>query len=144
MTAHGPRLGVAVLVEDEMGRLLLGQRGKEPHLGRWVIPGGGVEAGESWPAAAEREILEETGLQVTVSVRQRPHLLEILAPGEHRVILCVRGTWVSGEVRATSDLLDARFFSFTEIAAANAAGLLSPVIRPVLVATGWLAGPPAP
>jgi ADP-ribose pyrophosphatase YjhB (NUDIX family) len=52
--------GVAVVD----GRLLLVQRATEPQAGRWTVPGGRVEPGETLTAAVEREILEETGLRV--------------------------------------------------------------------------------
>lgn len=40
------------------------RRGKEPLLGRWTIPGGTVEVGETLQEALVREIQEETGLTV--------------------------------------------------------------------------------
>jgi 8-oxo-dGTP diphosphatase len=55
---------VGAVVHDQVGRLLLVQRGREPALGSWALPGGRVEAGESPEQAVEREVLEETGLQV--------------------------------------------------------------------------------
>lgn len=51
---------------DDAGRLLVVRRKSEPSAGRWSLPGGRVEAGESLPAAAAREVLEETGLTVKV------------------------------------------------------------------------------
>jgi len=57
---------VGAIVTDGDGRLLLIQRGKEPALGCWSVPGGRVERGESLPAATAREVLEETGLEVVV------------------------------------------------------------------------------
>ena len=55
---------VGAVVHDSAGRLLLIRRGTEPGRGRWSVPGGRVEAGESLEAAVEREVREETGLQV--------------------------------------------------------------------------------
>jgi ADP-ribose pyrophosphatase YjhB (NUDIX family) len=130
---QGPtRVGVAVLVTDSLGRLLLGRRGKEPNYGMWVIPGGGVERGESWCETAQRELLEETGLEVRVDRGQRPYILEILNETEHRLILCVTGTVQSGVLRPASDLLDARFFATDQIPAN-----ISPVVRPALAEFGW-------
>ncbi|MGY1746408.1 NUDIX domain-containing protein [Blastococcus sp. SYSU D00695] len=55
---------VGAVVHDAAGRLLLVRRGTEPGRGRWSVPGGRVERGESPTAAVEREVLEETGLAV--------------------------------------------------------------------------------
>jgi ADP-ribose pyrophosphatase YjhB (NUDIX family) len=49
----------AVAVEEDC--LLLVQRGTPPGLGRWSIPGGRVEPGETLAAATVREVYEETG-----------------------------------------------------------------------------------
>jgi ADP-ribose pyrophosphatase YjhB (NUDIX family) len=128
-----PRLGVAVLVTDDRGRLLLGRRGKQPNYGRWVIPGGGVEPGEHWFETAAREVFEETGLRVKVDPTERPFILEILTKTEHRVILCV--TAYAGRARklkASSDLLDARFFDLCNLPIS-----ISPAVRPALKAFGW-------
>jgi 8-oxo-dGTP diphosphatase len=59
-----PCVGAVVL--DDAGRLLLIRRGREPSRGLWSLPGGRLEAGETRPEAARREVLEETGLHVTV------------------------------------------------------------------------------
>jgi 8-oxo-dGTP diphosphatase len=73
--------GVAV----REGALLLVQRGTDPQSGRWTIPGGRVEPGESLATAVEREMFEETGLRV----RCGPFLgwAERLGPAYHFVIL---------------------------------------------------------
>ena len=54
------------IVRDDAGRLLLIQRGKEPALGCWSVPGGRVEWDETLIEACAREVLEETGLAVVV------------------------------------------------------------------------------
>lgn len=55
---------VGGLVHDRDGRLLLIRRANAPAAGRWSIPGGRVEAGESDVEAVVRELREETGLAV--------------------------------------------------------------------------------
>ena len=50
----------AVAVAGE--QLLLVRRGREPGRGRWSVPGGRVEPGESLVEAVERELVEETGV----------------------------------------------------------------------------------
>ena len=55
---------VGAIVHDADGRLLLIRRGRPPAEGRWSLPGGRVEAGESDAEAVVRELSEETGLRV--------------------------------------------------------------------------------
>jgi ADP-ribose pyrophosphatase YjhB (NUDIX family) len=59
---HVPCVGA--VVHDAAGRLLLIRRAHDPGRGLWSLPGGRVEAGESVAEAVEREVREETGLDV--------------------------------------------------------------------------------
>jgi mutator protein MutT len=88
------------------GRVLLVRRAKEPLKGRWTLPGGTVELGETLEEAVVRELEEETGLCVAprelLSVFDRIHR-ETGRVAYHYVIvdyLCER---ISGELRAGSD-----------------------------------------
>ncbi len=54
----------AIAVRD--GALLLIRRGHAPSRGRWSLPGGRVEPGETAREALVREMAEETGLVVEV------------------------------------------------------------------------------
>ena len=60
-----PRVGVGAVVLDA-GRVLLVRRGKPPLMGKWSLPGGMVELGETTRQAVEREIAEECGLAIRV------------------------------------------------------------------------------
>ena len=88
------------------GRVVLIRRGKEPLRGRWVIPGGTVELGETLQEALVREMYEETGLVV----RPREVVLvfdriqrEGTAVQYHYVIIDYLCDYVSGDPRAGSD-----------------------------------------
>lgn len=58
-----PGLAVAAIVEYQ-DKILLIQRANEPEKGKWDIPGGFVERHENAERALQREIKEETGLEL--------------------------------------------------------------------------------
>src|SRR3989449_11754372 len=60
-----PRVGVGAVVLSR-GRVLLTRRGKPPAEGRWSLPGGLVELGETSVEAARREVDEEGGIKVRI------------------------------------------------------------------------------
>jgi ADP-ribose pyrophosphatase YjhB (NUDIX family) len=112
-----PVVGVGAVVLDG-DRVLLVKRGKEPLRGRWLIPGGTVELGESLTDAVVREVREETGLTVrpgeVVLVFDR-----IEREGDdvrfHYVIVDYDCALVGGELAAGSDADDAVFAPVAEL-----------------------------
>lgn len=68
------------------GSLLLVQRGRQPAIGRWSVPGGRVEAGETEADAVAREVAEETGLLVEVG----PLVGEVVRAGVGDVVYRIR------------------------------------------------------
>jgi ADP-ribose pyrophosphatase YjhB (NUDIX family) len=103
-----PKVAAAVLVERG-GRLLLVRRTNNPARGQWTLPAGFVDADEDPQAAATRECLEETGLEVRV-VR----LLDVIAGREHprgaSIVIIYQAETVSGDLRAGDDADEVAFF----------------------------------
>lgn len=108
-----PKLGASACVWKD-GKVLLVQRAKTP-LGLWSLPGGHVEFGETALAAAERELLEESG--VTAELTTFIGLYEVIRekPAFHYAIACYGGLWRSGMAHASSDALDARWVAPAEL-----------------------------
>ena len=70
-----PIVGVgAVIVSD--GKILLEKRGNEPSKGKWTIPGGLVDLGETLEHAVVRELEEETCLEYLKD--ENPRLLDVV------------------------------------------------------------------
>jgi 8-oxo-dGTP diphosphatase len=119
VSAGLPKVGVGGLVVVE-GRVLLIRRGKAPLLGRWSIPGGTVEPGETLKQALIREMAEETGLDV-VPGRLLTVFDRIEREGDvvvfHYVILdyLCRCLSEAGTARAGSDALEVRWVRAEEL-----------------------------
>ena len=121
---------VGAVIFDHSGLLLLVRRVNEPGSGRWSVPGGRVEPGESDHQAVLREVAEETGLEVEIIGAagrvQRP------APGGavfdiHDYVCRVEG----GTLRAGDDADDARWCDAAMLATL-------PVVDGLVEAlTGW-------
>ncbi len=56
---------VAVFITDPNGRLLVAERAHEPAKGTWDLPGGFVDLHETAEESVAREVMEETGLEIT-------------------------------------------------------------------------------
>lgn len=61
-----PLVGVGALIHDGEGRVLLIKRRFEPNKGRWSLPGGLLETGETLVEAGKREVREELGVEMEV------------------------------------------------------------------------------
>jgi len=99
---------VGAVVFNAEGEILLIKRGKAPHYGRWMVPGGTLEWGETLEQAAVREVLEETG--IGIEIEAFVEIIEAITPGDsgfHFVIMDYAGQAVSGTLAAGSDALDA-------------------------------------
>ena len=117
MTGEHPIVGVGGVLIHE-GKVLLIQRAKDPLRGRWMIPGGTVEMGETLEEALVREMAEETGLTVTPRrllgvfdrIERQNGIVDF-----HYVIVDYLCGYVSGDLKAGSDALAARFAAPDEL-----------------------------
>ena len=87
-----PIVGVAVIIRDEAGGVLLGRRAQGRNAGKWCIPCGRLEWGEEVRAAALRELLEETGLEARITGLAAVHS-NFHNPDDLSV-----GVWFHGEI----------------------------------------------
>jgi len=108
-----PIAGVAATVFS-CGNVLLVRRGNEPSYGKWGLPGGVVELGETVEEALTREVKEETGLSVR-PIRLVTVLDSIVRDDEGKIrfhyvlseFLCED---LGGKLEASTDVSDARWF----------------------------------
>lgn len=101
----GPKLVAGAIVELDGGMVLI-QRAIEPGYGLWTFPGGFVERGEVAEAAAARETLEETGLEIEVAGIVGFYTYEDQAPAI--AVFAARVT--GGEPVPLDETLDVRAF----------------------------------
>lgn len=107
-----PAAGVIII--NEQDQILLVQRGHAPQQGRWTIPGGKLEPGETPQEAAIREGFEETGLHLRI-IREALHVQLPTADGRKFDVHDFVATVVGGTLRHGDDALDARWFSHDEL-----------------------------
>jgi len=128
-------VGAVIVLED---RVLLVRRATEPLKGRWTLPGGMLELGETLSQGVAREVREETGLEVEVV-----ELVEILdrihREGDrvrfHYVIADYLCRVTGGTLRAASDAGAVRWVERAEWNS-HSALILDPITVRV-IEKGW-------
>lgn len=104
-------VSVAGIVIRDDGRVLVIKRDDNGH---WEAPGGVLELDESFEAGVEREVLEETGLAVTVE--RLTGVYKNLAHGIVALVYRCRPT--SGEPHATEEAREIRWMTREEVQSA--------------------------
>ena len=100
------------------GRVLLVQRNRPPGRGLWAIPGGRIQLGETLQQAAEREVMEETGIVVEAGEPVYTFdLIERDVDGVlfHYVIVDLLAQYRGGKLSPGDDASDARWVAPEEI-----------------------------
>ncbi len=129
-----PIVGVGVVVVRD-GRVLLVRRGRPPAEGRWSIPGGAVELGETARQSARREVREETGLDVEIG--EVVDIVDIISRDErgdieyHFLLVDFRGHAPRGDLSPDDDVTEARWASLEEIASLPVTESLPPLLAKV-------------
>jgi 8-oxo-dGTP diphosphatase len=115
-----PRVAAGAVVVNQ-DKVLLVLRNKAPAKDMWAIPGGSVNLGETFQAAAEREVLEETGLQIKageiVYVFERIECDQAGQVQFHYVILDLMAEALdpSQPLTPADDVRDAGWFSLADL-----------------------------
>jgi ADP-ribose pyrophosphatase YjhB (NUDIX family) len=126
---YGDRIGrtarlmpgcAAVIWDETHERILLTRRTDN---GRWCLPGGAMEAGESAAECCTREVWEETGLTVEIGrligVYSTPHRINEYADGNRMQLLALSFVAVplSGTLSLSNETTEVGYFTPAEIAA---------------------------
>ena len=101
----------AVAIDDD--RLLLVRRGHGPAAGRWSVPGGRIESGETMAEALVREVREETGLEAVCD--EQLGVAERFDDEGHFIIVAHRVRVLDGTLAAGSDAAEASWVPIDQV-----------------------------
>ena len=96
------------------GKILLVKRKNEPFKGRWALPGGFVEYGETVEKAVLREVKEETGMDAKIKKLVGVYSDPARDPRGHTIsiVFLLEG---KGDAIAGDDAIEAKFFDLNEL-----------------------------
>ncbi len=122
----------ASLAVFRKGRVLLAQRAAPPLAGRFTLPGGVVEIGETLAEAALRELREEVGVEARILGFNR-HVEVIERDAErrvmhHYVIASFVGAWIAGEGTVGPEALSIAWARREDLAGLPVTDHLSPLL----------------
>lgn len=110
-----PKVGVGILVFRD-DKILLVKRSMNPERGKWSIPAGYLDHGEDPKATAEREVLEETSLEVIITgLVDVYYNANSLDQGGASIFILYRAELHGGQLQAGDDADEARFFGPEEL-----------------------------
>jgi len=127
-----PRVGVGAVILHE-DKVLLVRRGKSPSFGKWSLPGGLVELGETTREAIAREIVEECAIKIRIvdvaGVIDRIVKDDAGRVRYHYVLVDYLAYPDSMDVQAGSDAAEAQWFALDRVAELDATPGLLDMIR---------------
>ena len=134
---EAPIAGVGAVVFKE-GKILTIKRAQEPSKGKWSIPGGRIELGETAFEAARREVKEECSIEVEIE-RVLDSVDNIIRDEDgrvryHFIIIDLLAKYVSGEIKAQSDAEECCWVTPQELVKLD----VTPMLRDMLTRQGIL------
>lgn len=124
-----PRIRAAAAIVQDDALLLV--RHEKDGRGYWMLPGGGVQWGESIDAAVRREMMEETGLEVSTGALL--FVKDTIHPegARHMVHIVLRASVVGGELHPSQDprVVETRWIPFSDLPGID----FRPDVMPVLL-----------
>ena len=113
MAASAIMVAVGAVIEDERGRILLVRHRAERGgywQGKWICPGGRLELGEEIAEGVEREVKEETNLEIRLTTLLTPFERIVKEDGKtllHVIYIDYLAELVGGELKPASDVAEA-------------------------------------
>ena len=107
---YNPKPVAAAIPETDDGEIILMRRATEPSRGRWTMPGGFVDLGESVEDAAQREAREEIQADVELT-----DLVGVYSNAAERIVLIVFAASIHQEPQTTAEALQVHAFAPDEI-----------------------------
>jgi ADP-ribose pyrophosphatase YjhB (NUDIX family) len=107
---YNPKPVACAITANEDNHLILLRRGFEPSRGKWSMPGGFVDLGESVEQAAVRETKEEIGLDIELT-----SLVGVYSRSTDRIVVVVYAARAEGTPTRTEEALEVHAFQPTTI-----------------------------
>ena len=114
MNLRSPKLTVDGIINKDDCILLI-KRKNNPFKGKWALPGGFVEYGETTEKAVIREILEETGLETKVKKLLGVYSDPNRDPRGHTVSVVYILEVLDGKLKGGDDASEAKFFQENQL-----------------------------
>lgn len=106
------KVTVDILLEDK-GKILLVKRAFPPFKGKWALPGGYIEYGETAEKAAAREAKEETGLDVEIVGLVGVYSDPKRDPRGHQITIAYKARKKGGKIKKSKETKEARMWDIT-------------------------------
>ncbi len=109
-----PKPTVDIIITDGK-RIVLVKRGREPFKGKWVLPGGFIDYGETAEHAAAREALEETGMTIEITRLLGVYSSPERDPRNHHISIVFIARPIYGEPQGGDDAAAAKWYPLNEL-----------------------------